>query len=296
MVRARRADPGPPRPRTCGGWSASTRSTTSETMASNAWRGAQRRGGRARRWGPFQPRAGFADAHFDDRLARGVRLEDKDAIWAFHWRGVSDPDSARGLSRRWPRRPMRRPRPALGPHGARDPPDGNGRQGHRRHRCTRRRAGRCRALRRRRHDGSGRLPAPCTRSRRGVAGARLRVGAASPEGPAEIAARRTSSWTIPTSFASCSRAGELKPVSLALHRLPQVNGDADGRRGNRAGGGHVAAAAGDTTTIIFALAWWTLAALIGIWLGRRQETTARSAGCSHRRAPPPRCRRSGRSP
>jgi hypothetical protein len=35
----------------------------------------------------------------------------------------------------------------------------------------------------------------------------------------------------------------------------------------------VAAAAGDTTTIIFALAWWTLAAMIGIWLGRRQETT-----------------------
>ena len=35
----------------------------------------------------------------------------------------------------------------------------------------------------------------------------------------------------------------------------------------------VAAAAGDLTTIIFALAWWTLAALIGIWLGRRNETT-----------------------
>ena len=35
----------------------------------------------------------------------------------------------------------------------------------------------------------------------------------------------------------------------------------------------VAAAAGDTTTIVFALAWWTLAAMIGIWLGRRQETT-----------------------
>jgi hypothetical protein len=35
----------------------------------------------------------------------------------------------------------------------------------------------------------------------------------------------------------------------------------------------VAAAAGDTTTIIFALAWWTLAAMIGIWLGRRHETT-----------------------
>ena len=35
----------------------------------------------------------------------------------------------------------------------------------------------------------------------------------------------------------------------------------------------VAAAAGDTTTIVFALAWWTLAALIGIWLGRRNKTT-----------------------
>ena len=37
----------------------------------------------------------------------------------------------------------------------------------------------------------------------------------------------------------------------------------------------VAAAAGkgDTTTIVFALAWWTIAAVIGIWLGRREETT-----------------------
>ena len=35
----------------------------------------------------------------------------------------------------------------------------------------------------------------------------------------------------------------------------------------------VAAAAGDTTTIVFALAWWTLAAVIGTWLGRRNETT-----------------------
>jgi hypothetical protein len=35
----------------------------------------------------------------------------------------------------------------------------------------------------------------------------------------------------------------------------------------------IAAAAGDTTTIIFALAWWTIAAAIGIWLGRRSQTT-----------------------
>ena len=38
----------------------------------------------------------FAAGHFDDRLrAAGVRLEDKDAIWAFHWRGAADPDGAR---------------------------------------------------------------------------------------------------------------------------------------------------------------------------------------------------------
>jgi trehalose-phosphatase len=40
----------------------------------------------------------FADAYFDDRArAAGVRLEDKDAIWAFHWRGAPDPDGARAL-------------------------------------------------------------------------------------------------------------------------------------------------------------------------------------------------------
>jgi trehalose 6-phosphate phosphatase len=40
----------------------------------------------------------FAQARFDDRLrAAGVRLEDKDAIWAFHWRGAPDPERARTL-------------------------------------------------------------------------------------------------------------------------------------------------------------------------------------------------------
>ena len=40
----------------------------------------------------------FAYTHFDDRVrAAGVRLEDKDAIWAFHWRGAHDPDAARAL-------------------------------------------------------------------------------------------------------------------------------------------------------------------------------------------------------
>jgi trehalose 6-phosphate phosphatase len=40
----------------------------------------------------------FAVGRYDDRLrAAGVRLEDKDAIWAFHWRGVPDPHGARAL-------------------------------------------------------------------------------------------------------------------------------------------------------------------------------------------------------
>jgi hypothetical protein len=34
-----------------------------------------------------------------------------------------------------------------------------------------------------------------------------------------------------------------------------------------------ASAREDTTTIVFAVAWWTLAALIGAWLGRRNQTT-----------------------
>jgi hypothetical protein len=36
----------------------------------------------------------------------------------------------------------------------------------------------------------------------------------------------------------------------------------------------VAAGRGDTTLLIFALAWWTVAAAVGAWLGRRLETTA----------------------
>ena len=40
----------------------------------------------------------FAADHFDDALrAAGVRLEDKDSIWAFHWRGAADPDRAASL-------------------------------------------------------------------------------------------------------------------------------------------------------------------------------------------------------
>jgi trehalose 6-phosphate phosphatase len=40
--------------------------------------------------------ASFARDAFDDELVRkGVRLEDKYAIWSFHWRGAADEDAAR---------------------------------------------------------------------------------------------------------------------------------------------------------------------------------------------------------
>jgi trehalose 6-phosphate phosphatase len=42
----------------------------------------------------------FAAARFDNALrAAGVRLEDKDSIWAFHWRGAADPERAAALLR-----------------------------------------------------------------------------------------------------------------------------------------------------------------------------------------------------
>jgi trehalose 6-phosphate phosphatase len=39
--------------------------------------------------------AAFARSAWDERLEKlGVRLEDKDAIWAFHWRGAPDEEAA----------------------------------------------------------------------------------------------------------------------------------------------------------------------------------------------------------
>jgi hypothetical protein len=35
----------------------------------------------------------------------------------------------------------------------------------------------------------------------------------------------------------------------------------------------VAASQDDTTTIVFAVSWWVIAAVLGAWLGRRNETT-----------------------
>jgi trehalose 6-phosphate phosphatase len=43
----------------------------------------------------------FATSHSDQDLARfGIRLEDKDTIWSFHWRGAPDEEAARGALER----------------------------------------------------------------------------------------------------------------------------------------------------------------------------------------------------
>ena len=77
----------------------------------------------------------FADEAFDERLRKlRVRLEDKEAIAALHWRGVPDEEEAQAAVEAVAaaRREGRLHRP-LGPQGARDPAAGADRQG-RRHR------------------------------------------------------------------------------------------------------------------------------------------------------------------
>ena len=145
----------------------------------------------------------FAYAHFDDRVrAAGVRLEDKDAIWAFHWRGAHRP-RRRPRAARAGRRggPGGRPRPALGAHGARDPPHGKRRQGHRGRRPpspARRSVPRSTAATTRR---TWTPSAGCARSRpRGRSSSAYASGWRHRKGPRRSPRRRTSSWTIPTSF------------------------------------------------------------------------------------------------
>ena len=74
----------------------------------------------------------FATSTFNEKLRRlRVRLEDKEAIAALHWRGVPDEDDSRPRSRRSPSGRGGRLRHPLGPQGARDPAAGADRQGRR---------------------------------------------------------------------------------------------------------------------------------------------------------------------
>ena len=149
----------------------------------------------------------FAYTHFDDRVrAAGVRLEDKDAIWAFHWRGAHDPDAARalldqvaaaareaGLVPHWGRMVLEIRPTAHVDKGTAVTAALAGRTGQRRH------------VRRRRHHGPRRL-SPRLRALRSEGALELRFasGCHHRTGPRRSPQRRTSSWAIPTSSASCS--------------------------------------------------------------------------------------------
>ena len=103
---------------------------------------------------------GFMREAYGEELKRlRVRLEDKEAIAALHWRGVPDEEGAEAAIRRGRRaRGGRRLQDALGPQGARDPPAGADRQGRRDRRAAARHRPRRGALRRRRHDRHRRVP------------------------------------------------------------------------------------------------------------------------------------------
>ena len=270
-------------PRRRGGWSGSTRSPTSATTGSSVWRPGRRSPRSIPAMEPLAARVrAFAAAHFDDRAARRRRAARGQG------RDLGLPLARRSRPRRRPRAararsPRRRARPglvpALGAHGARDPP----------HRRPSTRAPRsrppsparglsARALRRRRHDRPRRLP-PAARApgRRGARARRSASGWRRRKGPAEIADEADLVVDGPDELPRAARpAGGLIPAPLALHRLPQVDRDADGRRGDRAGGRHGRGRGRRGTTrprSSSRVAWWTLAALIGAWLGRRNETT-----------------------
>ena len=75
------------------------------------------------------------EADTADLRRRRVRIEDKGAIVAFHWRGAPDEEAARAaIDAIAATRPGGRPAHPLGPQGARGPPAGQDRQGRRDHR------------------------------------------------------------------------------------------------------------------------------------------------------------------
>ena len=243
-----------------------------------------------------RPRAGVRSRAFRRPAARGRACGSRTRTRSgpFTGAGLRDPDAApRRCSRRSPRQPGRPASSRTGgawcSRSARRPTST------RAQRSTAALAGaqvQRRALRRRRHDRPRRLPPPARAPGRGSPGAcGLRRGVLT--GGARGDRRRGGPRRgRPRGVPRAARpAGGLTPAPLALHRLPQVDGDADGRRGDRAGGRHRrgAAAQDDTTTIIFALAWWTLAALIGDLARPPQRDHARDrpaarAGALHRHA------------
>ena len=180
---------GPRGPRRRGGWSASTRSPTSATTGSSASRpgadepevdpGARSRSPRACGRSPH--------AHFDDRAAgrrRAARGQGRD---------LGLPLARRAATRTRARAALEQVAAAAREAGSsrtggawcsRSGPPATVDKGTAVDRRPRRRAGRARALRRRRHDRSRRLPAAARAPGRGDAGARRSASGCVARGPA----------------------------------------------------------------------------------------------------------------
>ncbi len=151
---------------------------------------------------------GFMREAYGEELKRlRVRLEDKEAIAALHWRGVPDEEGAEQAIRAVAERAEAGGlQDALGPQGARDPAAGADRQGRRDRRAAARLGPRRGGLRRRRHDRHRRVPRARRAGRDGPARRRRARGGQLGRGPRRRWRRRPTRWsTAPTACASSSR-------------------------------------------------------------------------------------------
>ena len=203
---------------------------------------------------------------------RRVRLEDKGAIVAFHWRGAPDEDAARaaidaiaaaaqdaGLRAHWGRKVLE-VAPQCSSTRAR------------RSRVSARLRRRRGAVRRRRRDRSGRVPFARRAGRGGRPRGRFASAWPPTRGRRRSFARLTSWSTEPTgllTFSSCRRS-----VSAVL-RIPEDDRAAQRGGCERARRGHPGgrARSGRRLVVPVAAGWWLVAAAIGIWMGRRAETS-----------------------
>ena len=182
----------------------------------------------------------FAREAYGEELRRlRVRLEDKEAIAALHWRGVPDEEDAEAAIERGRRGAPRRP--ASSTHWGRKvleirPPVRIDKgAGHRRRCCATRDLAAAR-LRRRRHHRPRRLPRP-----RRAAWSAGRLGARAARRRALGRDARRSSRRRPTSMVDGTDGVRdllralLAERARAVRRLPQGDGPAQRRRGDAAG-------------------------------------------------------------